>query len=98
VNQLAAKTDDQNELDEIIDHQSKKPVQILAHKPRRIEERLGHRRKLSRKNFRRTVNAAALLSQTAGTPDCHQQLPGSRLINTETAVVSGRRAMKGQKQ
>ena len=35
MNQLAAKTDDKNELNQIIDHQTEKAVEIFAHEPGR---------------------------------------------------------------
>ena len=34
MNQFAAETDDENELNQVVDHQTEEPVQILAHEPR----------------------------------------------------------------
>src|SRR5258706_1027269 len=37
MNQPAAKIDDENELDQVVDHQTEKTVEIFANEPRRIE-------------------------------------------------------------
>ncbi len=42
MNQLAAKTDDENELNQIIDHQTEKAVEIFAHEPGRIKSSRWH--------------------------------------------------------
>src|SRR5581483_739504 len=64
MNQLAAQTDDQNELNQIVDHQPEKPVEILAHEPGRLEGGLRHERNFSAGNFPATVAAAVRSSQT----------------------------------
>ena len=43
MNQLAAQTDDQNELDQVVDHQTEEAFEILAHEPGGIDLRLGHK-------------------------------------------------------
>jgi hypothetical protein len=37
VDQLAAEADDENELDQVVDHEPEKTIQILADEPRRIK-------------------------------------------------------------
>ena len=67
MNQLAAKTDDKNELNQIIDHQTEKAVEIFAHEPGWIEGSLGHERN-SPDKFPANVAVAGLTCQIAVMP------------------------------
>ena len=53
MNQLAAQTDDQNELDQVIDHQTEEAIEVFADEPRGGESSLWHQSKNLPMNLRR---------------------------------------------